>query len=175
MSSTTRMNEATFIAEVLIYKDKVFGYLLSRVYDRDLAEDLLQEVYAKLWVQRNRLDEVENMEAWIIRIARNHHLDWHKSQKARILSLTKDRQTDIPGPEARLNHKDLVSRLEKVLERLPRLQAEIFRLRELQGFSHQEIETMLHLNETQVKVYLHRARQQVRSILTKMMQHEIRT
>ena len=169
------MNEATFIAEILVYKDKVYGYLISKVYDHDLAEDLLQEVFAKLWVQRSRLDKVENIEAWIIRIARNHHLDWHKSQKARILALTKERETDIPGPEARLNHKDLVSRLQKVLEQLPKLQAEIFRLRELQGFSHQEIQAMLQLNETQVKVYLHRARKQVRSLLTKMMQHEIRT
>ena len=171
MSSTTRMNEATFIAEVLVYKDKVYGYLISKVYDHDLAEDLLQEVFAKLWVQRSRLDKVENIEAWIIRIARNHHLDWHKSQKARILALTTERQTDIPGPEARLNHKDLVSRLQMVLEQLPKLQAEIFRLRELQGFSHQEIQAMLQLNETQVKVYLHRARKQVRSLLTKMFQH----
>lgn len=159
------MTQREFITQILPLKDKIYRFALSRMYDRAAAEDVVQEVYVKLWQQRERLAKVENQEAWCIRCTRNLIIDFARARRPKSsLEVVKDIESGQMSDDGAL-HADLMLQVRAVLEKLPERQREIFRLRDLVGYSNQEIEEILDMNTTDVRVNLCRARKKVRQLL----------
>ena len=69
------MTKEDFKSNVLTLQNKLFRYAVSIVADRDLARDIVQEVLMKLWDTRDKLNDIQNLESWSIRITRNKALD----------------------------------------------------------------------------------------------------
>lgn len=63
------------------YSDQVFYYLNKRINDDEVARDLLQDTFQKVWVHKERLDQVENPKAWLFNIARNTLIDYTRKRK----------------------------------------------------------------------------------------------
>ena len=70
-----------FKKEIIPLKNKLFRYAISFVKDVDEAEDVVQEVFLKMWNKRTELKKVKNVEAWGMTITRNHSLDVLKRRK----------------------------------------------------------------------------------------------
>ena len=115
-----------------------------------------------------RLIEVENHEAWAMRITRNQCFDWVKTNRFTILQQEQVEEPDQVKADHDTLMEDQKKWLDKVLETLPPKQQEIFHLREIDGMTYQEISDILSLSLSEVKVYLHRARTKVRSSLQKI-------
>jgi RNA polymerase sigma-70 factor (ECF subfamily) len=167
------MTPEQFETDILPIKDRLYRYAQSIVYDTELAKDIVQEVFMKLWNQRNNLSEVRNIEAWSMRITRNTSLDKLKASSMKVLSLDKASYLDsgVDVPDAIAERTDLMGAIKKVLELLPEKQQEIFRLRDLIGYSNPEIGKMMALKESDVKVNLFRARKRIKSELIKLMNY----
>lgn len=167
------MTPEQFKTDILPIKDRLYRYALSIVYDTELAKDIVQEVFLKLWNQRNNLSEVRNIEAWSMRITRNTSLDKLKSSNMKVLSLDKASYLDsgVEIPDTIVERTDLMSAIKKVLELLPEKQQEIFRLRDMMGYSNPEIGEMMSLKESDVKVNLFRARKKIKAELTKLVSY----
>ena len=169
------MTTEQFKTEVLSAKNKLYRYALSIVCEVELAEDIVQEVFIKLWNQRDKLKEVQNIEAWSMTITRNQCLDKLRKKKIHAVDLS-EAKYQISGHQVSDHlsiNNDLMEKIESTLELLPEKQREIFRMRELLGYSNQEIEELLDLDDTQVKVYLFRARQKVRASLSKILNYGV--
>ena len=69
------MTTEQFQTRVLPAKNKLYRYALSIVSDDELAKDIVQEVFIKLWNQRERLAEIKNIEAWSMTLTRNQSLE----------------------------------------------------------------------------------------------------
>jgi len=69
------MSTEQFQKDILPFQDKMYRYALSIVYDVDLAKDIVQEVFLKIWKKRDQLSQINNKEAWCIRVTRNMALD----------------------------------------------------------------------------------------------------
>ena len=76
------MSLEAFKTKVLPVKDKLYRFALKLVKSEPEAQDIVQEVLIKVWDKRNEMDEVENMEAWCMRVTRNLSLDKLKSKHA---------------------------------------------------------------------------------------------
>ncbi len=115
------------------------------------------------------LSDIENHEAWAMRITRNQCYDWVKTNRF-MIEHEEDRLEE--EDQVRADHdmllKDQKKWLEKVMEALPRKQQEIFHLREIDGMTYQEIADILSINMSEVKVSLNRARTKVRASLQKI-------
>ncbi|MEO9966704.1 MAG: RNA polymerase sigma factor [Reichenbachiella sp.] len=171
------MTTEQFKKEVLSGKNKLYRYALSIVCNVELAEDIVQEVFMKLWNQREKLSKIHNIEAWSMTLTRNQCLDKLRKKKLQVVDLS-EAKYQISGHQVADHlsiNNDLMEKIESTLALLPEKQREIFRLRELLGYSNQEIEKILNLDDSQVKVYLFRARQKVRASLSKILDYGVET
>ncbi|MBL7817669.1 MAG: sigma-70 family RNA polymerase sigma factor [Saprospiraceae bacterium] len=145
-------------------KDKLYRFALRITGDVAEAEDVVQEVFIKVWNKRDDMQEVNNPEAYCMTLTRNLSLDKIKSkhrQTAEIgeaLQLTDSEST----PYTTLEKNDALTQIRKWMQELPEKQRLTMHLRDIEGMAYDEIAESLDISMAQVKVNLHRARQFIR-------------
>ncbi len=162
------MQIAKFSEMLSPYKDKMFRYAYNIVGSKFAAEDVVQEAMIKIWKKRDQFVDIENKEAWCVTITRNLAID-------KIRAAKKKRTSDIsehhhisdraPTPDVLLEQKDALSKVEELLNELTPQQKEIITLRDIEGYTYQEIADIIEVSVDQVKVNLHRARKALRTKL----------
>lgn len=167
------MSTEQFQKDILPLQDKMYRYALSMVYDVHLAKDIVQEVFIKVWNKRDQLNQIVNKEAWCIRVTRNLALDKLKlaHRKNVGLEMAANQFVSTLNPEGLAEEKDLVAAIYEMMKDLSEQQREIFRLRDLLGYSNKEIKEIMNLNDSQVKVNLFRARQKIKLKLGKLINY----
>jgi RNA polymerase sigma factor (sigma-70 family) len=146
---------------VKAHSNKLYGYAMRFLRNTEDAEDILQDVFEKLWLNRKKV-EVEKAKSWMFTTAHNAMLNLI-NRKSRV---------QLPGDEnlPESSRKD-VNKFEsnQVVDRavniLPPIQKSIILLRDLEGYTYEEIGDMLSLSSSQVKVYLFRARNKIKKQL----------
>ncbi|MGL1885229.1 MAG: RNA polymerase sigma factor [Reichenbachiella sp.] len=140
------------------YTKSLFRFLYKSLKDEDAANDLVQDCFLKLWLNRKKVDE-NKVKSWLFSVAYHAMLNYVKVE-SRKTSL--DHETDT-SQVFQNNDFDLKRIIDEALSNLPTVQKSIILLRDLEGYDYKEISEMLKLSESQVKVYLFRARQKIKS------------
>lgn len=140
---------------------KLFTYLKKSIGDEEVANDLVQESYARLWEHRKNIAK-EQAEKWLFTTGYNAMLNWIRKNKR----IERIEQVSFEEPLERENQYDTKEWIEKGLKQLTEEQKQIILLRDMQGYSYKEIEEITNLKESQVKVYLFRARRKLKEILS---------
>jgi RNA polymerase sigma-70 factor, ECF subfamily len=144
------------------YADNVHGYVRSIVHDPHEAEDVTQQVFAKLIHVIVKYEEREvPFFAWILRVARNLAVDHLRRQ--RMIPVEEVRMTDGSGEAAEGRRVD---DLREALSELPRDQREVLVLRHFVGLSPAEIATRTGRSEGSIHGLHHRGRRALRAELT---------
>ncbi len=153
---------------VLPYKDKLYRYALRIVGNQMSAEDIVQEVLVKVWQKRDQLDGIENKEAWCMTVTRNLALDSLRKKKVYLDDI--DDHRDISdkemSPYRKVQSDDTMDIIKEAMNDLPEAQQHVIHLRDVEGYSYQEIADITGYSTDKVKVYLHRARISLRKKLT---------
>jgi len=169
------MTSEQFKTKVLPLKHKLFAFAMSFLSNSEEARDIVQDVMVKVWEEGKSIDEYKSIEAWCMTITRNKSLDRMKRKDYR----QEDVETlyDLNGggddPHAVLEKSELMSKIKKLVKKLPSKQREIFVLRDFQEHSYEEIAEILEIEMNQVKVYLHRARKFIKEEINKLQLHGI--
>lgn len=155
-----------FRANVLPMKDKLFRLAQRITLDRQEAEDITQETLIRIWEQRDLWHQIENMEAYALTICRRLALDYVKK-----VQLKAEKERDVAEYQRSMaddNNEgdDRMEAVRTLMDQLPEVQRTVMLLRDIEGYRYDEIADMTSLTETQVKVYLHRARTRVKEALT---------
>ena len=156
-----------FESRFLPVRQKLFRFAYRMLEDSDEAEDVVQDVLLKVWNQRSRLSEIENAEAWCMQLTRNLSLDRLKSPRRQLRMTLEgwDGAEDRATPHRTTEINDTLHRMQGLLSTLPDVQREVLHLREVEGYSYQEMAEVLSIDLNQIKVYLHRARKALREKL----------
>ena len=165
------MNLEAFENRVLPAKNKLFRFAFRMLGSSEEAKDVVQEVMIKVWNGREQMAEVQNMEAWCMRITKNLSLDKLRSRQRRATDSIEEgfevrHEALSPHENTELNESML--RISQLIAALPEKQRQVIHLRDIEGYSYNEICEMLELDMSQVKVSLFRARNAVREKLVKM-------
>ena len=165
------MNLEAFENRVLPAKNKLFRFAFRMLGSSEEAKDVVQEVMIKVWNGREQMAEVQNMEAWCMRITKNLSLDKLRSRQRRATDSIDEgfeirHEALSPHENTELNESML--RINQLIAALPEKQRQVIHLRDIEGYSYNEICEMLELDMSQVKVSLFRARNAVREKLVKM-------
>ena len=166
------MSLALFESQVVPVRQKLYRFAFHLLGNEEDARDITQDALLKVWQQKERMTELQNMEAWCMRIVRNLALDKLKSRKYRR-SEELDRAGEVPvtttkDPHEAAAQQDVMNRVHQLMGALPEKYRTIMQLRDIEGYAYQEIADILEIDLNDVKVNLHRARKTVREQLQKL-------
>jgi len=152
------------------FKDKMFRFALRMVGSTDVAEDVVQEVFIKLWKKRDYIDQIKNLEAWCMQLTRNLSIDKLRSKHRRTEDLGGHYELQDKGrnPEEKTISSDIYTKIQTMIQALPEKQKMVIQLRDIEGYSYQEIADALELPLNQVKVNLFRARNTIKKQILKL-------
>ncbi len=165
------MDLETFQTRVFPVKNKLFRFAFRMLGSSEEAKDVVQEVFIKLWNGRDQLEGIQNMEAWCMRITKNLSLDRLRQQQRRPTDDLEKGSYVHHGalsPHDSTEMKENMTRIGELMNSLPEKQRHVMHLRDVEGYSYNEICEILELDMSQVKVNLFRARNAVREKLQKL-------
>lgn len=156
------MTEKEYNQCVSQYADNVYRFILKNLGHREDSQDVVQAAFEKLWKNREQVDN-ERSKSYLFTVAYHQMIDHIRKQKRIVL---KDEFKEEAAVSDRQQH-NVKKILDEALHKLGETQRSLVLLKDYEGYSYQEIGTITGLSESQVKVYLHRARLQLKTYLVK--------
>lgn len=147
------MTLAEYNAAVDAHADGIYRFALKHLRDEELAKDVVQESFARLWM---KVDQVEGAKAKSYLFTTAHHVMVDEVRKGKRSTRMEERHEDVRHTSQ--DQPDLKEVLEAGLATLPAIQRSVVLLRDLEGYSYEEIAELTGLNLAQVKVYIYRGR-----------------
>lgn len=138
---------------VELFSDRVYRFILKSIRDIHKAEDIVQDSYEKLWKNHENVS-FEKVKSYLFTTAYHTMIDIIRKEKRSTYS----EELKLPEQSHENNYSDLSEVLKEAVDRLPEVQKMVLLLRDYEGYSYEEIGEMASLNESQVKVYIYRAR-----------------
>ena len=143
------------------HSDNLFRFLVKNIKDEERANDFVQDAFEKLWLNREAV-EFEKAKSWLFTTGYRIMIDalrrdkkqgdWDENTAA--IQLSTDKQ-----------YTGLQEVLNQALERLPDIQKQVVLLRDYEGYNYDEIGEITDLSESQVKVYIFRARKKLKAYI----------
>jgi len=161
-----------FKTSVLPVSKKLLRFATHFLKNEEQARDVVQDVFLKLWQKRDKLSEIENMEAFAMRMTRNRCLDVLRANKvvpidAETERKLKEKTIDV---HSKVELSESANQIKKLIGQLPDLQQTVMQLRDIEQLSYDEIAEATGLKVNAIRVNLSRARKKVRDEFLKMNQ-----
>ena len=155
------MTEREYNECVNQYADNLYRFIVKNLQHEEDARDIVQTAFEKLWVTRHQVI-TNKSKSYLFTIAYNQMID--NIRKVKRISHKESFNEQSLGTSSQQHIKDA---LQHALNKLTELQRSLVMLKDYEGYNYAEIGEIMNLNESQVKVYLHRARLQLRSYIVK--------
>ncbi|MFZ9387159.1 MAG: RNA polymerase sigma factor [Chitinophagaceae bacterium] len=157
------MTEREYNECVTAHADNVYRFILKNLRHEEDARDVVQTAFEKMWRNRDTVDS-QKSKSYLFTVAYHQMID--HIRKVKRIQLREDFSDESKIENRPVNNLKKV--LDEALSRLSETQRSLVLLKDYEGYSYAEIGTIMNLNESQVKVYLHRARVQMKEYLVKM-------
>jgi len=159
-------SESAFTELFHYYKDKLYSFLLRLTESPEMAEDVIQDIFLKLWKSRAGLTGIDNFGSYIFRMAQNQCLTHFKRVARETLILAElQREATVPDTENTEALRAMQQKLEAVVAQLPPQQRLIYTLSREQGLKHEEIARRLAISPSTVKNHMIQALSSIRKEL----------
>jgi RNA polymerase sigma-70 factor (ECF subfamily) len=145
------------------YSDNVYRFILKNIKNEARAQDIVQDSFEKLWINRKAVVS-EKAKSYLFTTAYRTMIDSIRKEKR--MSLTSDQATFESIHED--NYSDIQEVLHEAIEKLSEIQRSVLLLRDYEGYSYKDIADIANLNESQVKVYIYRARVYLKNYIGKI-------
>ncbi len=147
-----------------MHSDGVYRFALKHLRDRDTAKDVVQESFARLW---QKVEEVDATKAKSYLFTTAHHIMVDTVRRGQRSARMEEHHEDLAftGEGAQ---PDLKRIIDAGLATLPEVQRSVILLRDLEGYTYEEIAELTGLNLTQVKVYIYRGRTALKEFIGKL-------
>ncbi len=135
------------------YSDNLYRFILKNIHDEDKACDIVQESFEKLWLKVESVS-YDKVKSYLFSTGYHTMIDLIRREK----KVTSFENVNLESYSHTEQFTDLNEVLHKALSLLPETQRSVILLRDYEGYSYEEIGEITGLNESQVKVYIFRAR-----------------
>jgi len=136
------------------YSDGVYRFIVKNIGHEADAQDIVQTAFEKLWVNRGKVEK-EKAKSYLFTVAYHQMIDHIRKDKKKT---TTDNFDEVKGHTQTSSNSELKQILLRAINELNPTQKSLVLLKDYEGYSYQEIGEIMNLSESQVKVYLHRAR-----------------
>jgi RNA polymerase sigma-70 factor (ECF subfamily) len=150
------------------YSNRVYKLSLRYLKSPDLAKEIVQDVFLKLWFERKNMQVDKPVEAWLITVAKNKLInqfkkithEWNKQLSLEVNA--NDYKYDV---EAKLLNAEFEKQFSYMVNQLPQMQKQVFQFAKIDGLSYNEIATRLNISPLTVKTHMSRAMEKIRKSL----------
>ena len=157
------MTEREYNECVTNYADNVYRFILKNLRNEEDARDVVQTAFEKMWIHRDEVDASKS-KSYLFTVAYRQMIDHIRKVKRIQLKEEFNENAKVQNKPA----NNLKKILDEALARLSETQRTLVLLKDYEGYSYEEIGQITNLSESQVKVYLHRARVQLKEYLVKV-------
>lgn len=138
-----------------LYKHKLYGFLLRLTGSSQMAEDIIQDIFAKIWAKKEQLTDIEKFGSYLFRMAQNQSINAFRKMAVEALALSNLQ----PAPhhnsiEHYINEKETADLLHKALSRLSSQQKLVYTLSREEGLKYDEIAQRLNVSPSTVKNHM---------------------
>ncbi|HYU65020.1 MAG TPA: RNA polymerase sigma factor [Candidatus Paceibacterota bacterium] len=158
--------EQEFLQGYEQWSDAIFRHCFFRIGDRETAKDIVQEAFIKTWNYFRKGNEIDNLRAFLYRVANNLIIDWSRKKKETSLDMLMNQGFDVPVHEK--NRLDLIiegRQILPVLEKLDPKYRDVILMRYIDDLTPKEIAQVIDETENVISVRIHRGIAQLRKIL----------
>jgi RNA polymerase sigma-70 factor, ECF subfamily len=144
---------------------KLYGFAFRILRNQEEAEDVIQEIFIKLWKMGDKLDEYKSIDALAIAMTRNYCIDLLRKQKHLYrgdFSASDFQNFAAQSPQEQLEDNESGEILNRIIEGLPETYRVVIKLKEIEGDSYEEIAEKTDQNINTLRVTLSRARKIIR-------------
>ena len=153
--------------DILPLKNILYRLALRITLNSQEAEDVVQDVIIKIWRMGERINEIENIESFALRLTRNLSIDRQRmkiNQTATYEEIKVEQSHSTHNTiERQIEQQERIESIRQLMVQMPEKQRSVMQLRDFEGKSYKEIADAMEISEDQVKVNLFRARQFVKS------------
>jgi RNA polymerase sigma factor (sigma-70 family) len=154
------MTEKEYNLCVNQYADNVYRFIVKNLRHEEDARDIVQSAFEKMWRNRDSVETAKS-KSFLFTVAYNQMID--HIRKSKRIQLREDFLDD--GRTQHQSNSNMKKTLMEALNRLNETQKSLVMLKDYEGYNYEEIGQIMDLTESQVKVYLHRARLALRNYL----------
>jgi RNA polymerase sigma-70 factor (family 1) len=159
------MNRESFSILVQQQSRKLYGFAFRILRNQEEAEDVVQDIFLKLWNMRERLSEYRSIEALAATMTRNHCIDLIRKQKIEYsveIDLNNYSNISVNSPFDNMVMKESGMIIEGIIEKLPDNIRTVLRLHDIDGKTYEEIAEITGHNINTLRVNISRARKIIR-------------
>lgn len=157
------MTEREYNDCVTTYADNVFRFIVKNLRHEEDARDVVQTTFEKMWIHKDEIDNTK-CKSYLFTVAYRQMID--HIRKTKRIQLKDEFNEALIVQNKPVNN--LKKNLDEALARLSETQRTLVLLKDYEGYSYLEIGQITNLSESQVKVYLHRARVQLKEYLVRV-------
>jgi RNA polymerase sigma-70 factor (family 1) len=169
LASMTKGNKLAFEKIYLIYSTRLIKKLLRLVKDEEIAKEILQDVFLKIWERRKTIDPARSFPSLLFRITENLVIDFFRKAATdkKVMDYLISISTELySGADEALEKRDEFMALEEAIMKLPEQRRRIFRLCKLEGKSYEEVATLLGITSGTVNDHMVKAMRALRKHFT---------
>jgi RNA polymerase sigma-70 factor (ECF subfamily) len=167
------MTTEEFKKNIIPYSTKLFPMIRRILKDEEESRDAVQDLMLKLWSKRNNLSKCDNINAYVISVTKNYCFDLLKKKRPERININEEFK--ILNIQSNEKSHELIERHEqvyKIIGNLPDKYKDVIRLRDIDGFTFDEISEMTGFEIPYLRVILSRSRMRVKSELLKIYDYE---
>ncbi|MCB0738728.1 MAG: RNA polymerase sigma factor [Bacteroidetes bacterium] len=157
------MTTIEFNETVNMYSDNLYRFVLKNIRDEDVARDIVQDTFEKMWRHVDEID-FKTVKSYMFSVGYRTMID-HIRKNKRITDFEEVNPAEHSTDKQYLGLSEILAEALKIL---PEIQRTVVMLRDYEGYPYDEIGEITGLNESQVKVYIFRARKALKNYIGKL-------
>lgn len=161
-------DEASFKKLYDLYRNRVFSIAWKFAGSRALAEDIMQDVFIRLWMQREKLSDIHSFDAYLNVVTRNHVFNYLRKlaiEESFLRNLSVKEEVHMQAGFDNVAYNELKGALDKAVSLLPPQQKKVYLLSRMEGLKYEEISTCLNISRSAVKSHIVEARRFIKNYL----------
>lgn len=172
MKETSNKTEKVFMESYEEFSDAIFRYTLFQTSNRDIAMDITQDTFIKTWQYLEKGAQVENIRAFLYRVAKNLIIDYRRKKKSSSLDQILETGVEFTEEEnvMQVKEEDFEKEADrkqvlKTIEKIDEKYKEILLMRYIEEMSIKEIGDILDKSQNHVSVMIHRGVEKLKKLL----------
>ena len=152
------------------FYDRLLHFCLQYVYSHEAAEEIVSDVFVKIWNRRAELEKIANLEVYLFVAVKNHSLNYLEQYSVlRITPLNDDSNisqlTNSIDPERTMEWKEILFKMDQEVSRLPDQCRRVFKLIKEEGFKYKDVAEILNISPRTVETHLFRAMKRLNEVI----------